>query len=282
MPADHPARDATFTGIDSHAHVFPRELGEAAGRRYVPDYAAPIERYLSVLQAHGMSHGVLVQPSFLGTDNRYLLACLDAHPAQLRGVVVLDPAADPAMLADYDARGVVGVRANLIGRPPPDFSDPAWSALLRRMRAMDWHLEIQVECRHLAAVAAPVLALGVRLVVDHFGRIDPATGVADPGFADLLALGATNRTWVKVSGAYRISAPGASRRDILDAGRAAYGRLREAFGAARLLWGSDWPYTQHEDTEDYGTALALLDAVTADDAERRQLLVGTARELFRF
>ena len=46
--------------------------------------------YLGRLRAHGFSHGVLVQPSFLGTDNRYLLSALQTVPGQLRGVVMLE------------------------------------------------------------------------------------------------------------------------------------------------------------------------------------------------
>jgi predicted TIM-barrel fold metal-dependent hydrolase len=54
-------------------------------RRYAPSYDAPLGDYLGQLLAHGFSHGVLVQPSFLGTDNRYLLSALQTVPGQLRG-----------------------------------------------------------------------------------------------------------------------------------------------------------------------------------------------------
>jgi len=37
---------APITGIDSHAHVFSRELNLAAARRYTPGYDATLAQYL--------------------------------------------------------------------------------------------------------------------------------------------------------------------------------------------------------------------------------------------
>ncbi len=63
-------------GIDAHAHVFSKDLSLTSGRRYSPDYDATVQAYLAHLHEHGLSHGVLVQPSFLGTDNRFLFDAL--------------------------------------------------------------------------------------------------------------------------------------------------------------------------------------------------------------
>src|SRR5260221_10880961 len=133
---------APGTGIDGHAHVFVRGLPLASGHRYAPAYDATLASYRAMLASLGLSHGVLVQPSFLGTDNGFLLSSLDAYPGQLRGVVVVDPARDIDQIEGWHARGVVGVRANLIGTPLPNFGDAAWGALLERMVARRWHLEV--------------------------------------------------------------------------------------------------------------------------------------------
>lgn len=58
--------------------------------------------------------------------------------------------------------------------------------------------------------------------------------------------------WVKVSGAYRCAAPGS------DFVREATDQLVEHFGAGRLMWGSDWPHTQHEQVMNYGRSLSTL------------------------
>ena len=116
------------------------------------------------------------------------------------------------------------------------------------------------------------------MVVDHFGRIDPALGIADPGFADLLGFGRGGRVWVKLSGAYRIGSGEAGRQTALQAAE----RLRGAFGARRLLWGSDWPHTQFETQASPAEARRDLDAWVPDPAERRIVLAETPVELFRF
>lgn len=104
--------------VDTHAHVFTRELRLAPDPRYVPESGAPIERYLNLLDAHGIAAGILVQPSFLGTDNEYLIAALARVPARLRGVAVVAPETSQAALEKLRASGVAGIRLNLIGRPP--------------------------------------------------------------------------------------------------------------------------------------------------------------------
>jgi predicted TIM-barrel fold metal-dependent hydrolase len=47
----------------------------------------------------------------------------------------------------------------------------------------------------LPLVLEPLLKLGLKVVVDHFGRVDPALGVDDPGFRYLLSTGASRQVW---------------------------------------------------------------------------------------
>ena len=90
--------------IDTHAHVFHRELKLAPGRRYAPDYDAPLSLYLEQLDHNGMTNGVLVQPSFLGTDNSYLVDCLKQTNGRLRGIAVVDPTVSADELRDARSR----------------------------------------------------------------------------------------------------------------------------------------------------------------------------------
>jgi predicted TIM-barrel fold metal-dependent hydrolase len=47
-----------------------------------------------MLDRYGMSHGVLIQPSFLGTDNAYMVQGLRTAPERLRGIAVVSPETD--------------------------------------------------------------------------------------------------------------------------------------------------------------------------------------------
>ncbi|MGJ7531212.1 amidohydrolase family protein [Variovorax sp. GB1P17] len=272
---------AAIAAIDSHAHVFARGLPLAAQRRHVPDHDATLTEYLALLDAHGVSHAVLVQPSFLGTDNGFLLDALRACPQRLRGVAVLDPRVDDAALHAMGRAGICGVRLNLVGLPLPDFTRAEWPQFFARVRALDWHVEVHRESRDLAQVAQPLLDAGCKLVVDHFGRPESAPAIADEGFAWLLGAAACGRVWVKLSAAYRnwpaVTAPAAA-----TAARDAAQALLKAFGPERLVWGSDWPHTQHREIANYAAAHALLADWVPDETARRRILVDTPAQLFKF
>ncbi len=261
--------------IDTHAHVFHRGLKLAAGRRYAPDYDAPLDLYLKQLDQNAMTNGVLVQPSFLGTDNSYLVECLKTGGGRLRGIAVVDPAIAPDELRALDGQGVVGIRLNLVGQPLPDLTAPAWKTLLASIKAMGWQVEVQRNASDLAMLAPQLLDHGVTVVLDHFALPDPKLGVADPGFQSVLKLGASRKVWVKISAPYRNGANGE------PFARAAYPLLRAAFGVDRLLWGSDWPHTQFEATESYARNRKFLDELVTDADERARVLA-SPRELFRF
>lgn len=262
-------------GIDSHAHVFHRDLSLAPDRRYAPDYDAPLEAYLAELDKAGLDHGVLVQPSFLGADNSYLVECLARAGGRLRGIAVLDPTTPADELHALDRAGVVGIRLNLVGRPLPDLDAIAWRDFLARIAALGWQVELQRQAADLPALACRLRDHDLTIVLDHFALPDPARGVADPAFADVLKLGASGRVWVKLSGPYRNGPHGRA-----FAG-AAYPRLRDAFGLDRLMWGSDWPHTQFEAMETYVVSRSFLDELIPDEAERATVLAAP-RDLFRF
>ncbi|HVU35173.1 MAG TPA: amidohydrolase family protein [Opitutaceae bacterium] len=267
-----------ITAVDTHAHLFERRLKFASVHRYLPDYDATLAMYLRLLDAHGISNGVLIQPSFLGTDNSYLLQALQSQRSRLRGIVVVDPSLELDQLRALDESGAVGIRLNLIGLPLPELRRPPWQAFLRRLQSIDWIVQVQREARDMPAIVDPLLDAGLRVVIDHFGRPDPAAGVNDPGFRYLLQRGATGRVWMKLSGAYR---NGGNRRGEAIAA-AAMPLLRQAYGLDHLVWGSDWPHTQFEHVTDYSHARALLDRWIPDPVERQVVLRDTPARLYRF
>jgi predicted TIM-barrel fold metal-dependent hydrolase len=101
--------EAALPTIDTHAHVFHRELKLAPGRRYAPDYDAPLSLYLDQLDHNGITNGVLVQPSFLGTDNSYLVDCLKQTKGRLRGIAVVDPTVSADELRELDRAGSISL-----------------------------------------------------------------------------------------------------------------------------------------------------------------------------
>jgi predicted TIM-barrel fold metal-dependent hydrolase len=265
------AQDADMTEVDAHAHVFRRGLPLAANIRYVPDYDATPEDYLKTLKANGISNAVLVQPSFLGTDNSYMLDALKRYPDRFRGIAVVEPDISPNTLRELASVGVVGVRLNLIGAQNPQFDTEPWPMFLKRLVDLGWQVEIQAEARRWPGLLPLLLKSGVTIVADHFGKPDPKLGVDDPGFRELLKAGASGRVWVKISGSYR---NGAGLPD------AAMPLLRDSFGLDHLVWGSDWPHTQFEKATNYTTVRRELDVWLPNASDRKIVLLDAPRKLF--
>ena len=259
--------------VDAHAHVLQRDLPLAAQRHSAPKRDATIEDYIALLDANGVSHGVLTAPSFYGTDNSLLTASLRKFPHRLRGTAIVDPAiADEALFA-LDAAGIVGMRLNWLRRDVlPDLAAADYRHLLARVGTLDWHVEIYLEGTKLAIVLPLLRASGVRVVVDHFGSPDPARGVRCPGFQAVLEGVRAGDTWVKLSAPYRLG--GADPQLYVDALLAA--------GARQLVWATDWPFVGFEDAIEYRQCVRWLVDWVPDATMQRTILVDTPARLFGF
>ena len=260
--------------IDSHAHVFTRHLPIVPGARHAPDYDALLETYFALLDAHGITHALLTAPSFLGTDNSYLLGALARSAGRLRGTVIVDPRIERKELDAFAQQGVVGIRLNYFRAPDlPDFGSREYRQLFAHVRELDWHVEIYLEGPRLAYALPLIAASGAKVVIDHFGSPDPKSGLQCAGFLAVLAAAAAGRTWIKLSAPYRLGGA--------DAKPYATALLREC-GPERLLWGSDWPWTQNAAGKTYALTLEWLDSWVPDIRQRQTILGQTPGELFGF
>lgn len=216
---------------DCHFHVFPEGTVAVAGARYAPRYGASLEQWAGGSAPHGIGRGVLVQPSFLGCDNAFLLERLRAEPGRLRGVGVVAPDIGRAELEAMHASGVRGIRLNLVGTDHAPGRET--QALCVRVAALGWHVELHTEPGRLLPVLQR-LPSGPTLVLDHFGR------PAEAAELDGAVRGREDRLYVKLSAPYRLG--GCSPRELAR-------RWLALLGPDRLLWGSDWPCTAHEEEQ---------------------------------
>jgi predicted TIM-barrel fold metal-dependent hydrolase len=113
-------------------------------------------------------------------------------------------------------------------------------------------------------------ASGVRIVVDHLGRPDPRNGINSEGFKGLLRSIEKGRTWVKVSGGYRL---GPQSSD--------YAReLVRVAGTDRLVWASDCPFVGHEGQFPYQATIDWLNDAVPDATARAKIFGETALKLY--
>jgi predicted TIM-barrel fold metal-dependent hydrolase len=232
--------------VDTHFHVF-NAYEAVKGARYVPQYNADLQDWIALAQGVGVTRGVWVQPSFLGTDNSLMLRALKEHPDVLRGVAVVAVDIHADALREMHECGVRGIRLNLVGL---DHDIPEWTHaehLWQCMHDLGWHLEVHTDTGALTKVLAQ-LPTDMPLVVDHMAKPREANA-RDATVQALVQRAQQAATHIKLSGAYRLGALNA----------ASLARLwLDELGPKSLLWGSDWPCTNHESLANYAELFAAL------------------------
>lgn len=234
--------------FDCHAHIY-EEVTTIPDARYTPKAPASLKKWLEHQRRHNLKGGVIVQVSFLGTDNSELcaaLAKLDLTRFAGVAVVPLD-VSDDALDRLVDS-GVKGVRWNLVrGKSMPDLTSAMVQAFFEKLRRRHLHLEIHLEGPRLALVLPRLMDNGVPIVIDHFGLPSEPNADRDPLVQAVAALSDPASLHVKFSAHYR------SSFDLTHHASA----LLSKVGMDHVVWGSDWPHTQHETTTDFASAMAL-------------------------
>jgi predicted TIM-barrel fold metal-dependent hydrolase len=126
-----------------------------------------------------------------------------------------------------------------------DEPDPQWllrEDVLRGLRSLadaDLPYDLLVRPPQLSAAAELSRRLpGLRLVLDHAGKPDLASGDLDGWSRDVRALARSDHVVCKVSGL--VTEADHQRWSLADL-RPAWDTVLDAFGPRRLLFGSDWP-----------------------------------------
>lgn len=223
---------------DTHFHVFgnPWEFPFSEDRSYTPDPAS-MGDYRQAFGPLGVDKCVLVQPSVYGRDHSLLKQVLrNAAEGAMRGVAVIYEDTADSEIDTLHALGVRGARCNALFRG--GVSSSSLRAIAERIRGLGWHIQLLVNVDDAPDLAPQVAAMGMNVVVDHFGHPRIHSGAQGRGLKNLQALMKEGLAWVKFSGVYRISET-ASANDpaILPIAKA----LAQA-NPDRILWGSDWPH----------------------------------------
>jgi predicted TIM-barrel fold metal-dependent hydrolase len=234
----------------------------------------------------GVTRVVLIQMSFYGFDNSYMLDAIARHQKRvpggaLRGVAVIDHrAARPQDEMDRLAeRGVRGFRIQPgTARPDQWLAEPGMHAMWRhgaRRRLAMCHL-INPEFLDSVDKMCDKHA-DTPVVIDHFARVGINGPIREEQLAALCRLARHKQTYVKVSAFYALGAGRAPYTDLVPMIR----RVFDAFGPQRLMWATDCPF-QVQNRHTYADSLALvrdrLDFLSNED--RQWLLRKTAERVF--
>jgi len=258
--------------VDTHFHIYTRDMPIQPWAWHHPPEDASAEQFLSVMDQHGVGFGVVAAASLYGQYNDYVIRCLRRNP-RLRGTAFVRPDTDMYTLERMKADGIVGIRLFFRRIPdPPDLDSPEYKLLLRRVRDLDWHVHSLARGEALIRMINAAESAGVKLVIDHFGMPDERLGVDCPGFKALLAAVERGRTWVKMSGGFRMP----SREQARSYAQA----LLKVSGGERLMWASDWPFAAYEDKVTYAQTIADLHDWVPDAAQRRLIGGETPMRLY--
>lgn len=267
--------------VDTHAHVIdPARFPIPGGPGYkpAPHEVGTREQYLATLDRHGVTHGLLVQPSGYVYDNRAMLDAIAAAPTRLKGIAVVAPDADDRLLDSLGRSGVIGLRFNLTDAEDTALADALRSGLIERMAKRGWFAQIHADGPRWVDAAAMLRRARVQVLIDHIGRPLMTGSIAQPGFQAVLALADEGRATVKLSGLFRVSAKAPPYQDVGPF----IAMILERFTPDRCVWGSDWPFLNMARPVDYAQELDALRRVVPDPVGRAKILWDTPARLLRF
>jgi predicted TIM-barrel fold metal-dependent hydrolase len=227
---------------DTHLHVVgPQATYPLVSKRAFTPPDAPLAELIDMHQRLGIERLVLIQTSVFGYDNRCMLDSLAKLSERARGVVMVPDTISTHELDDMHQLGVRGIRIN-ITEEPHGLADVVVkiASTVKLCQRNDWHLQIFVRADKLTAIVPTLANLPIDCVIDHFGLIPPqdVPHAAENALVELLEAG---RTWVKISGAYRVGND--ANNDFYDPKIGAMARRFYRANPERVVWGTDWPHT---------------------------------------
>jgi predicted TIM-barrel fold metal-dependent hydrolase len=247
--------------IDAHVHVwtpdterYPLAPGFSKADMKPPSFAP--EELFAHCKPEGVTRIVLIQMSFYGLDNSYMLDQMKRFPGTFGGVGVVDwTAARPDDEMKRLAKlGVRGFRVRP-GKAPIEtwMETPSFERMFKF--AADHHLAI---CPLIDPTALPSLSrmcakhLKTRVVIDHLSRIGVDGEIREADVHALCTMAHFPEVRVKVSAFYALGKKKPPHDDLEPLVRTVY----DAFGAKRLMWASDCPFAV--DNERYRDSIALV------------------------
>jgi predicted TIM-barrel fold metal-dependent hydrolase len=271
--------------IDTHVHVWTNDLQKypiSTGftqEKMKPATFLPAD-ILRHAQPSGVNRVVLVQMSYYGFDNSYMLDTIRQQPRVFRGIAVIDWKANhpDEIMKELSRKGVCGFRIYPGSDLPSTWLDqPGFDKMFRC--GAEKHLAM---CPLINPDALPSIGRqckkypGTPIVIDHLGSVGEGREIQEADIRALCALARYPEVKVKVSAFYALGKGEPPHLELAPLIK----RVYEAFGPQRLMWGSDCPFQTVK--ESYEDSISLirdrLDFITPED--RQWILRQTAEKFF--
>ena len=269
--------------IDSQVHAYERNSPERPWQGFLdgPDEVTG-DDMVAAMDAVGVDGALLVSPySMYRFDASYALEVYAKHPGKFGIIRPFDPESETIAddMAEWTGTpGVVGARI-MLTYGEYDGDHPGLHAILAAAG------QAGVPVNIMAAGHLPILRElarrnpGTQIVIDHVGLAQPRHPPAPPEpFAELdsvLAMAEFDNVAIKISGACTLAHEPFPYPDIWEP----LGRMFEAYGFERCLWGTDWTRASNVLTYEQGVkAFRVTD--TLSDSERAMLMGGALTKIY--
>ena len=271
--------------IDSQVHAYERNRPERPWLGFLtgPDEVTG-DDMVAAMDAVGVDGALLISPfSLYGYDASYALEVYAKHPGRFGLIRPFDPESEAVAdeVAEWTGTpGVVGVRV-MLGAQPFEADHPGLNRIFAAVA------QAGVPVNVMASGKLPLLRDLARrhpdtqVVIDHVGLVQPFEPPAPPEpFADLdnvLSLAECDNVVIKISGAGTLSHQPFPYPDIWEP----LGKVFDAFGFDRCLWGTDWTRAVKLLTYEQGVeAFRVTDRLS--DSERSTLMGGTLAKVYNW
>lgn len=272
--------------IDAHSHVWTPDTNAyplAGGFRRAlmepPSFTA--EELQNQMRPAGVNRVVLIQMSFYGYDNSYMLDSMRKYPGMFSGVAVIDHnAGAPAdEMKRLKKLGVRGFRIYPKDRPVDDWLG---SEGMHAMFATGAKENLAMCCL-IDPDALPALDRMCRdfpdtpVVIDHICRVGVSGTVESKDVQALANMARHKNVSVKISAFYALGKKTMPYHDLAPLIKQVY----DAFGPQRLMWATDCPF-QVQGGHTYKASIDLIKNGLnfLSDGDKQWLLRKTAERVF--
>lgn len=272
--------------VDAHVHVWTDDFEHyplAEGytpRAMIPPTFAP-EDILRHAEPSGVDRVVLVQMSYYGTDNSYMLDTIRRYPGVFGGIAVIDEGR-PDVEEEMNRLAEQGVRGFRIQPRQSPAGDWLETEGYHRMFAEAAKRHLMLCCLMGPDGIDSVAAMcgqyhHAPVVIDHLCRIGMDGSIRDSDVDALCRLCIFENLKVKISAFYALGQKQPPHDELLPMIQ----RVCDAFDPRALMWGSDCPYQVQEETYEDGLAL-VRDRVSFKSADAREWILGKTAESYFF
>lgn len=274
--------------IDAHVHVWTSDtLHYPLAQGYRPEDMRPRTFTPEDLFQHTRVAGVdrvnLIQMSYYGFDNSYMLDMITAYPDVFVGTAVINPLGPrpEQWMRDLSYRRVYAFRIHprLSRQPPERWLQPRG---YERMFAAGARYNLAMSCL-IEPNCLPELDRMCRrfpetpVIIDHICRIGMMGPIREEDVNALCAMARHPRVMVKIGAFYALGRKQPPYTDLSDVIR----RVLQAFGARRCMWESDSPFqvqAPHTYLDSINLIRQRLPFLSGED--KQWLLQGTAEAFF--